>query len=79
MLPRDLENRQLITNLVNYITGGILCGPWIYLFPGHPVHVHVTDDVLHDQHARRVLGNQGSQTHQDRSRRSCCEYQLKEL
>ena len=64
---------KLILFSLTVISGSILCGARIYLLPGDPVHVHVTDDVLHDQHARRVVGNERGETDQNRGRTSCGE------
>ena len=53
---------------LSVISGSILRSSWIHLLPGDPVHVHVIDDVLHDKHARRIVGNEGGETDQNRGR-----------
>ena len=67
------QNIKLILLYLAVISGSILRDARIHLLLGDPVHVHVTDDVLHDQHARRVLGNERGETDQNRGRASCGE------
>ena len=73
LLKTFCKSIKLILFSLTVISGSILRGARIHLLPGDSVHVHVTDDVLHDQHARRIVGNERGETDQNRGRASCGE------
>ena len=73
LLKTFRKSIKLILFSLAVISGSILRCTWIHLLPGDPIHVHVTDDVLHDQHARRIVGNERGETDQNRGRASCGE------